>query len=52
MLRIARRIGREVYPASVFTGVSGDTGPRLVATLRKIIAEIDALAPKEKPDGD
>lgn len=35
-----------VYPASVFTGVSGDTGPQIVVKLR----EIDAL--RRGPTGD
>lgn len=33
-----RRILAEVYPADIFTGASGDLGPRLVALLREIDA--------------
>lgn len=35
-----------VYPASVFTGVSGDPGPRIIVKLR----EIDAIRNESRRD--
>lgn len=34
MMWAADRLLAEKYPAKIFTGVSGDAGPRLVAALR------------------
>lgn len=38
-------IGRELldtyYPATVFTGASGDTGPEYIVALRNALAKID-----------
>jgi len=38
-----RRMLDEVYPASVFTGVSGDAGPRAIVVIRKALADVDAI---------
>ena len=44
MLRIAKRIEREVYPPDVFNGSSGDPGPELLVALRKAIARCESTA--------
>jgi hypothetical protein len=42
LVTMATRMLDEVYPESVFTGESGDTGPRFVVALRAVIKEIEA----------
>jgi hypothetical protein len=42
LVAMAKRILDERYPADIFTGVSGDLGPRFVVALREMIAEIEA----------
>jgi hypothetical protein len=34
LVMVGRRLLDEVYPADIFTGVSGDTGPQYVVALR------------------
>lgn len=43
--RIARRILARHYPRDIFTGESGDPGPRITAALHDALAEIDAPTP-------
>ena len=38
-----RRMLHEVYPANVFTGVSGDPGPRAIVVIRSALAAVDAI---------
>jgi len=38
-----RRMLFEVYPESIFTGVSGDPGPRAIVVIRKALADVDAI---------
>jgi len=42
LMAMAKRILDERYPADVFTGESGDLGPRFVVALREMIADIEA----------
>lgn len=41
LLYVGRRLLRDVYPADIFTGVSGDSGPQYVVALRAAIDRID-----------
>lgn len=41
LLYIGRRLLKEVYPADIFTGESGDSGPQYVVALRAAIDRID-----------
>ena len=42
LMAMAKRILDERYPADIFTGESGDLGPRFVVALREMIADIEA----------
>jgi hypothetical protein len=41
VLYVGRRVLDEVYPADIFTGASGDSGPRYIAALRDALAAIE-----------
>jgi hypothetical protein len=43
---VGRRLLDEVYPACVFDGSSGDSGPQLIVALRAALDRIDAQKPK------
>jgi hypothetical protein len=49
---IGRSLLDAYYPADIFTGVSGDSGPEYVVALRKALARIDEQkAETEKSNG-
>jgi hypothetical protein len=41
IMSIGQRILDEVYPADIFTGESGDLGPRYIVALREAIKAIN-----------
>lgn len=43
LLAMAKRMLDEVYPATIFTGESGDSGPQFVVALREAIERIDRI---------
>ena len=42
IVKIGRMLLDSYYPKSVFTGISGDSGPEYVVALRNALARIDA----------
>jgi hypothetical protein len=44
LIMMAKRILDEDYPEAIFTGASGDAGPRFVVARRELIREIEATA--------
>jgi hypothetical protein len=45
LMAMAKRMLDEVYPESMFTGESSDSGPRFVVALREVIREIARETP-------
>ena len=43
VVKIGRALLDHHYPADIFTGVSGDSGPEYIVALRNALARIDAI---------
>lgn len=52
VVKIGRALLDHYYPADIFTGVSGDSGPQYVVALREALARIDAAARDPSQGGE